>query len=290
MKSIKCPNCSNQMESVPKPDITIEKCKSCGGIFLDAGELNLLATGMAGDMESLTIDDKEEKDKFPRRKCPKCNNVTMEKQALLAYSDIIFDLCPKCEGFFLDKGELKSMNKYLESISKKKKAEEFRGMIKDHLVRLDIASNVKAMISVTGGSFKNVVYLQTAVFFKNPFDLGMHTYGEKITDKLRKFFNLFHEQDIQIGNDVLDDMLIIQGQDTDGIKGLLSKDTVVKALIDFLQGKAKMHGKNAKTEIIDTAIICTCGPFSDNTTYDVEGDPDGIVNEMINLVSVIESG
>ncbi|MDX1708923.1 MAG: zf-TFIIB domain-containing protein [Desulfobacterales bacterium] len=61
------------------------------------------------------------KDNFPKCSCPKCQSQKMKKINLLRLSDIIFDFCPKCEGFFLDKGELDAMNAELEKWSETKK-------------------------------------------------------------------------------------------------------------------------------------------------------------------------
>jgi Zn-finger nucleic acid-binding protein len=44
------------METVKEPDITVDRCAACGGIFLDKNELNVLATGMSGDIEYCSID------------------------------------------------------------------------------------------------------------------------------------------------------------------------------------------------------------------------------------------
>ncbi len=42
---MKCPKCGNDLEEVSYEDIMIDKCKSCNGIWLDSGELELLLEG-----------------------------------------------------------------------------------------------------------------------------------------------------------------------------------------------------------------------------------------------------
>ena len=91
MNTLRCPNCKTIMERHPEPDVTIDVCPSCGGTFLDKNELNVLATGMSGDIEYCSIDRTTDKDKFPTRLCPKCSEQEMEKVYLLSYSDIVFD-------------------------------------------------------------------------------------------------------------------------------------------------------------------------------------------------------
>ena len=57
MKSINCPGCQSPMEKVKHPDMTVDKCTKCGGTFFDKGELNAMATGMAGDIEMCSVDE-----------------------------------------------------------------------------------------------------------------------------------------------------------------------------------------------------------------------------------------
>jgi len=38
MDLLKCPNCKSNMNKIKEPDLTIERCESCGGVFLEKGE------------------------------------------------------------------------------------------------------------------------------------------------------------------------------------------------------------------------------------------------------------
>jgi hypothetical protein len=42
---MKCPSCGSDLEEINYQDIMIDKCGDCHGIWLDAGELELLAEG-----------------------------------------------------------------------------------------------------------------------------------------------------------------------------------------------------------------------------------------------------
>jgi hypothetical protein len=44
---MKCPKCGQDLEEVNYQNILIDKCNDCHGIWLDQGELDLLATGEA---------------------------------------------------------------------------------------------------------------------------------------------------------------------------------------------------------------------------------------------------
>ncbi len=38
-----CPKCGQALEEVPFRDVSVDRCTSCGGVFLDKGELEHLA-------------------------------------------------------------------------------------------------------------------------------------------------------------------------------------------------------------------------------------------------------
>ena len=60
------------MSKVKDPDITIDECPDCQGTWLDAGELNALATGLAGDIEFCSAERKVYHAEDPERSCPRC--------------------------------------------------------------------------------------------------------------------------------------------------------------------------------------------------------------------------
>ncbi len=57
---MKCPKCGGDMEEKSYADVVIDKCKSCKGVYLDDGELELLLEGRKAKgfiskfMESIT--------------------------------------------------------------------------------------------------------------------------------------------------------------------------------------------------------------------------------------------
>ena len=46
--ALKCPRCASAMIKVPLEQVKIDRCTSCGGVFLDKGELELLTHGKSG--------------------------------------------------------------------------------------------------------------------------------------------------------------------------------------------------------------------------------------------------
>lgn len=291
MDSLTCPSCQSAMNKVKQPDITTDRCPNCGGIFLDKGELDVVATGIAGEIEFCSVDEREQIDKHPYRKCPKpaCAGNKMRKIGLLIYCDTIFDYCEKCGGFFLDKEEIQEMNLELEQISKDKIAEEFRDYIDGRLVRLDKIGGVTLAGSagfITGA--KGVDKLRISVFFKKPFNLGLRLYSEKWTDKFVKLIGLFNREDIQIGSERLDSLFIIQGADKAKIQSLLSNPDIQEQLCEFQAKKYKMYATPGTLEIVDRRIIYTEGPYTGGVKYDVNKDRIGVVGAMLKLAARFE--
>jgi hypothetical protein len=50
---MKCPKCGRDLETVPVGDVSVDKCPGCGGIWLDAGELEAIEAQDAGFVRRL---------------------------------------------------------------------------------------------------------------------------------------------------------------------------------------------------------------------------------------------
>lgn len=290
MDLLKCPSCNSDMNKVKEPDITRDRYPNCGATFLEKGEINILATGMAGDIEFCSVEDEvaEKDDRHPYRNCPKpeCGGSKMRKIDLLIYSDTIFDYCESCGGFFLDKGEIKEMNLELESWNKTKIAEEFRDYLDDHLVCMNKVSDV--MLMGIASVAKAVDYLRISVYFKKQLNLGLRIYSAKWTDKFVKLIGLFNKQDITTGDEKFDSSFIIQGEMETKIKSLLSSSNIQAELLDFLSHKFKMDVNPGTLEIVDKRVIYTEGPYTGAMIYDIKEDRIGIVTKMLKIASLIE--
>lgn len=102
-----CPSCKETLVILELHEIEIDFCTNCKGIWLDAGELELMLDGeyeKAKLIQSLEIiDDSKEK----RIKCPICSK-KMEK---VRHKDVdtIADKCIKNHGIWFDEGELEEV-------------------------------------------------------------------------------------------------------------------------------------------------------------------------------------
>lgn len=291
---MKCPHCNSPMNTVVEPDITTDVCAACGGIFLDKNELNVLATGAAGDIEYGALNKKAVGDRFPARTCPRCSGKEMKKVYLLFESDLIFDFCPGCEGFFLDKGEVEEMNAELIKAAAHQTAEEYRGYIDKRLVcleRVDYLDNIARISPGALGNFSSpcsVSYLRVSVYFDHPLNLGVKLESGQWTHRLKKSLRLFKTREIQTGNPAMDSEFFIRGDREEKIKRLFSQDDLCRHLLDFAQKKPSLVSKPGRLEILDPVINFSEGPYAGMEQYDVEEDPRRIVNALCELTGLVE--
>lgn len=290
MNVLTCPNCQTQMQQRKEPDLSVESCPKCGSVFLDKGELNAFATGMAGDIEYCSIDQKEHTDHFPLRVCPKCPKTTMRKIALLSASHLIFDFCPQCEGFFLDQGEIEAMNIELAKFTKDKAQGEYRGYLEGRLVVVDKLEEVMIAQNLGGlyTTAESTTSIRISVYLKKPLEVGLRLYSEKWTDKLLKIFHLFRKQDIQTGFKELDQSFIIQGTEEKKVCELLSCPVLQKDLLRFSQERPKIYKRPGTLEIWDNRLVYLEGPYLDEVQYDIEKDPAKILERMQILAGLFE--
>jgi len=102
MRTIKCPVCAEAMIVAEYGGVEIDSCASCGGIWLDRGELEALV-GRA-------VPPHAKPDASlgpPDRDCPIC----VDKLAKDRYgrTAVVVDRCPHGDGIWLDAGELQQI-------------------------------------------------------------------------------------------------------------------------------------------------------------------------------------
>ena len=105
-RGIDCPRCWKEMDQevveVFGPNVTIDTCPSCQGIWLDKGELHkLLGDRKLSDYLTKHIGTKTES----KLVCPRCGNLMDHEFA----EETVVDVCLTCHGVWLDAGELGSL-------------------------------------------------------------------------------------------------------------------------------------------------------------------------------------
>lgn len=114
-----CLNCGTEMTSnhvrTLKMHVDYDMCEKCGSLWLDAGELDKMAYKVQGSIEYCEADEKAEAEKV-KLKCPRCDDLVLDKIRFLGCDDINLHYCRNCGGFWLDGGELNLIDKELAKI------------------------------------------------------------------------------------------------------------------------------------------------------------------------------
>ena len=104
---MRCPVCKKEvLIALEYESVEIDYCPECKGIWLDAGEIELLFGDADAATAFLTIGKpavvpQGEK----RRRCPECNK-KMTKESTESEHPVTFDHCPNGDGLWFDAGEL----------------------------------------------------------------------------------------------------------------------------------------------------------------------------------------
>ena len=89
--------------------VEVDRCGSCGGVWLDKGELGVYFKDASKFDAALGEALKTAKASF--RRCPRC--VKDMLAARLEKAGVELDSCPNCSGLWLDKGEFDELKKAL---------------------------------------------------------------------------------------------------------------------------------------------------------------------------------
>lgn len=113
-----CPKCLGKLEEKIVENVKTDVCWICEGIWFDKGELEKVLEADSKnfkfiDVDRAELDGKESSELHEELdvkigECPKCTKeIKLERTS---YPKGIFvDACPKCEGIWLDGGEIKKL-------------------------------------------------------------------------------------------------------------------------------------------------------------------------------------
>lgn len=85
--------------------VEIDYCDACKGIWLDAGELDLLFGDTGSRMAFLQGGDVSPSRGEQVRRCPICRG-KMAKEATRGGAPVVYDRCTRGDGMWFDRGEL----------------------------------------------------------------------------------------------------------------------------------------------------------------------------------------
>ena len=287
MANLTCSNCQTEMTRDEAGDIITEVCPGCGGVFLDKGELNVLATGMKGDIEYCSVDKEFHQDRFPQRSCPKCETQQMIKINLLRLSDLVFDYCPKCEGFFLDKGEIQNMNRELKALTPNKNTEEYRATHGEHLVRIDQTVDVFDVGYAGVSKLSRGGYIRVSVFFSKEMPPHIRLFQEAWPKRLAKGLGLAWGQDIKTGDEHFDSVFRVQGENEGSIAEHLDEEAR-KRLLAFVEADRSIYNRPGSLEITSSGVVYVEGPYAPDNITDIVAKSTPLIDELVQIADKIE--
>jgi len=143
------------MTEIAAGDVKVQACKGgCGGLWFDEWTLGKVDQPDQSAGESLLNVPQNASlkvDQSPRRKCPR-DSVVMMRHFWSVKRDVVVDECPKCEGIFLDPGELTAIRADYKSDAERHKAAEayysemfdqqLAGMLRQDKAKLESARRV----------------------------------------------------------------------------------------------------------------------------------------------------
>jgi len=102
---VRCPRCNKPTIVLEVQHVEIDHCLGCGGVWLDAGELELLLEGASNKNELMSGLESFARCKEERLRCPICSK-KLEKIQYGSGGELVLDKCPRNHGLWFDRDEL----------------------------------------------------------------------------------------------------------------------------------------------------------------------------------------
>jgi len=102
MRELECPKCHEPMFVAEFEGVEIDTCPTCGGVWLDGGELEALVGEPPPPKEK-----PDESFGPPELDCPICVDKLVKDR--YAGTGVVVDKCPHGDGIWLDRGELEQI-------------------------------------------------------------------------------------------------------------------------------------------------------------------------------------
>jgi Zn-finger nucleic acid-binding protein len=104
--NLTCVKCTSVLDKARVGDVEVDLCPSCGGLWLDHGEIERLGRGKSEDLSrlrsALTGTATPDSPSETTTACPACPG----QLNVVVLGPVNVEYCNKCHGIFLDKGEL----------------------------------------------------------------------------------------------------------------------------------------------------------------------------------------
>jgi Zn-finger nucleic acid-binding protein len=137
---LECPKCHKPLETIAIGGVRVESCPQCAGTWYEKDQLRVLKDRESrGDYCWIDLDLWKEIGEFRARRqqrylCPR-DSLPM---TTVHYGDssIAADICSKCRGIWLDKGEYDEIVRYLEKVVDSSSVGDYVNDMREEFVRL----------------------------------------------------------------------------------------------------------------------------------------------------------
>jgi len=105
-----CPCCREPMVALELEGLEIDRCFSCGGTWLDRGEMELIGqrAGLEEGRVTQVLDGASQGTPTDRR-CPRCGKALLELALDCGEEKLTLDRCPRRHGIWFDRGEIREL-------------------------------------------------------------------------------------------------------------------------------------------------------------------------------------
>jgi Zn-finger nucleic acid-binding protein len=124
MAPVQCPVCDEPMIVLEYDAVEVDYCVACEGVWLDAGELDLLFGDPEACAAFLSIGSPTDAAGEKPRICPACD-AKMTKEGTESVPPVLFDHCPNGHGLWFDKGEVGAVLAHAEALGAECPVPEF---------------------------------------------------------------------------------------------------------------------------------------------------------------------
>ena len=123
---MECPACKHQLSHILVDGIELDICHGgCGGIWFDTFEFKKFDDPheeSGTELLNIPIDPSIDVDHSERRRCPKCENITLMRHYYSVKQEVEIDDCANCAGVWLDAGELNNIRNQFDSDEERRAA------------------------------------------------------------------------------------------------------------------------------------------------------------------------
>jgi Zn-finger nucleic acid-binding protein len=104
-----CPVCKNAMITLEMTEVEVDYCTGCKGVWLDAGELEMLLNDDGKAKELISSFNKDISSEEKPKQCPICDKKMEKIDVGNEKPTLLIDRCSKGDGLWFDSGELNSI-------------------------------------------------------------------------------------------------------------------------------------------------------------------------------------